>query len=87
MPFCLAIYELTVYEICVCYVCPLVLYSAFRFSSWTDNIRVFIQDDYHLDQTEKDEAKRLSIDVVENDPLIEIRDVHRPSISSLLLTF
>ena len=50
-----------------------------EFLGWTDNIRVFIQDDHHLDQTEKDEAKRLTIDIVENDPLIEIRDDRRVS--------
>ncbi|MGC2669025.1 MAG: FAD-dependent oxidoreductase [Candidatus Nitrosopolaris sp.] len=49
------------------------------FLGWTNNVRVFIQDDHHLDQKEKDEAKRLSIDIVENDPLIEIRDDRRVS--------
>ena len=50
-----------------------------KFLGWTDNIRVFIQDGHHLNQTEKDEAKRLTIDIVENDPLIEIRDHRRVS--------
>ncbi len=40
---------------------------------------VFIQDNHHLDQTEIAEAKRLSIDIVENDPLVEVRDDRRVS--------
>ena len=56
-----------------------VISYAKEFLGWANNITVFIQDDHHLDQTEKDEAKRLSIDIVENDPLIE---VEKTSISS-----
>ena len=56
-----------------------VISYAKEFLGWTNNITVFIQDDHHLDQTEKDEANRLSIDIVENDPLIEVRDDRRVS--------
>lgn len=54
-----------------------IISYAKEFLGWTDNIRVFIQDDHHLDQTEIAEAKRLSIDIVENDPLMEVRDDRR----------
>jgi len=38
-----------------------------EFLGWTNKIRVFIQDNYALDQAQRQEAKRLAIEVVEND--------------------
>jgi thioredoxin reductase len=54
-----------------------IISYAKEFLGWTDNIMVFIQDNHHLDQTEIAEAKRLSIDIVENDPLVQVRDDRR----------
>lgn len=50
-----------------------------EFLGWTNQITVFIQDDHRLDQKEMDEAKRLSIDIIDNDPLIEVIDDRRKS--------
>jgi thioredoxin reductase len=50
-----------------------------EFLGWTNQITVFIQDNHHLDQKEIDEAKRLSIDIIDNDPLIEVIDKRQDS--------
>ena len=46
-----------------------------EFLGWTNKIKVFIQDSCPLDQSQRHEAKRIGIEVVENDPLVEVLKV------------
>jgi thioredoxin reductase len=46
-----------------------------EFLGWTNNIRVFLQDNCPIDQEQRNEAKRLSIEIIENDPLVEVLKV------------
>lgn len=50
-----------------------------EFLGWTNEITVFIQDNHRLDRKEIDEAKRLSINIIDDDPLIEVIDDRRKS--------
>jgi thioredoxin reductase len=43
-----------------------------EFLGWTNDIRVFIQDNCPIDQEQRNEAKRLSIEIIENDPVVEV---------------
>lgn len=63
-----------------------IISYAKEFLGWTNKITVFIQDDHHLNDSETTEAKRLSINVVENDPLIDVIDDGRKSHQVKLLS-